>query len=69
MSNAITVRLPEDLADWLEEVSRRAGVPKGRIIREQLELARHRDTQPFLRLAGKVEGDADLSMRKGFAKK
>jgi hypothetical protein len=69
MSNTITVRLPEDLAGWLEEASKKAGVPRGRIIREQLELARRRHDQPFLHLAGSVDGARDLSARKGFAKK
>jgi predicted DNA binding CopG/RHH family protein len=69
MSNTITVRLPEDLAGWLEATSKKAGVPRGRIIREQLELARRRHDQPFLHLAGSVEGPRDLSARKGFAKK
>jgi hypothetical protein len=69
MSNTITVRLPEDLAGWLEATSRKAGVPRGRIIRDQLELARRREKQPFLRLAGSVEGPRDLSTRKGFSGK
>ena len=69
MSNTITVRLPEDLALWLKTASRKAGVPRGRIIREQLELARRREEQPFLHLAGSVEGPRDLSARKGFARK
>jgi hypothetical protein len=69
MSNTITVRLPEDLAGWLEATSRKSGVPRGRIIRDQLELARRREKQPFLRLAGSMEGPRDLSTRKGFSKK
>ena len=69
MSNTITVRLPEDLASWLEAASRKAGVPRGRIIRDQLELARRREKQPFLRLAGLIEGPRDLSTRKGFSRK
>ncbi len=69
MSNTITVRLPEDLAGWLEAASRKAGVPRGRIIREQLELARKRHEQPFLHLAGSVDGPRELSARKGFAKR
>ena len=68
MSNTITVRLPNDLAGWLEAASRKAGVPRGRIIREQLELARRQEGQPFLHLAGSVEGPRDLSVRKGFSK-
>jgi hypothetical protein len=69
MSNTITVRLPEDLAGWLDAASLKAGVPRGRIIRDQLELARRREKQPFLRLAGSVEGPRDLSTRKGFSRK
>jgi predicted transcriptional regulator len=69
MSNTITVRLPEDLAEWLNDAARRTGVPKGRIIREQLEKARISPKRPFLRLAGMVTGPADLSSRKGFSRK
>jgi hypothetical protein len=69
MSNTITVRLPEDLAGWLEAASKKAGVPRGRIIREKLEIARRQGDQPFLHLAGSVDGARDLSARKGFSKK
>ena len=69
MSSTITVRVPEDLAEWLNDASRRTGVPKGRIIREELERARNSPKRPFLRLAGAVAGPADLSSRKGFARK
>lgn len=68
MRSTITVRLPEDLAEWLDAASRKAGVPRGRIIRDQLQLARTREKRPFLRLAGAVEGPRDLSTRKGFSK-
>jgi hypothetical protein len=68
MSNTITVRLPEDLAEWLDAASRKAGVPRGRIIRDQLQLARKREKRPFLRLAGSIDGPPDLSSRKGFSK-
>jgi hypothetical protein len=67
MGNTITIRLPEDLEQWLEEEARITGVPKGRIVREQLELMRTRKArQPFLDLAGSVEGSPDLSLKKGF---
>ncbi len=67
MSNTITVRLPADLEQWLEEESRITGKPKGRIIRDQLELLRTRkNRQPFLDLAGSVELSSDLSRKKGF---
>jgi predicted DNA-binding protein len=69
MRNTITVRLPEELAEWLETAAARTGVSQGKIIREQLEKARDKEERPFLRLAGKIAGPADLSSRKGFSKK
>jgi hypothetical protein len=69
MSNTITVRIPQDLAEWLAETARKSGVPKGRIVRDQLERARQSEGQPFLRLAGAVAGPANLSTRKGFSRK
>jgi hypothetical protein len=69
MRNTITVRIPEDLAEWLQATAQRSGVSQGHIIREQLARARAQEPQPFLRLAGKVSGPADLSTRKGFSKK
>lgn len=69
MSNTITVRLPDELAEWLEATAARTGVSQGKIIREQLEKARGEEERPFLRLAGKVAGPADLSSRKGFSRK
>jgi len=68
MRNTITVRLPDDLAEWLDAASKTAGVPRGRIVRDQLQLARKREKQPFLRLAGSIDGPRDLSSRKGFSK-
>ena len=68
MNNTITVRLPEDLAEWLDSASRKAGVPRGRIVRDQLQLARQREKRPFLRLAGSIEGPRNLSARKGFSR-
>jgi len=47
--------------------SRVTGLPKGRIVREQLERSRTRKARkPFLDLAGSVEGEADLSRKRGF---
>jgi hypothetical protein len=68
MSSTLTVRLPDDLVQWLEKTSREAGIPKGRLIRMELERARQATDKPFLRLAGLIDGGpADLSTRKGFA--
>lgn len=68
MSNTISVRLPGDLAEWLDNASRKAGVPKGKIVRDQLELARKSEHRPFLHLAGSIKGAKDLSSRKGFSR-
>jgi hypothetical protein len=69
MGNTITVRLPDELAQWLEQSSRRAGVSKGQIIRNELEKARDSNGRPFLRLAGAGKGPRNLSIRKGFSKR
>lgn len=69
MGHTITVRLNRELAEWLEESARKAGVPQGRIVREQLEKARAASrSQSFLSLAGSVRGARDLSGRKGFSR-
>ncbi len=69
MSHTVSVRLTPELAEWLQEKSRRTGLPAGRIIRHQLERARSEaGNQHFLRHAGKLSGPADLSSRKGFAR-
>jgi predicted DNA-binding protein len=70
MSNTITIRLPEELADWLKSTARKTGVPVGRLVREELERAkRENGDKPFLRYAGVMSGPADLSSRKGYSKK
>ena len=70
MSHTLTIRLTDELAEWLRENSRRSGIPAGRIIREQLEKARTADNQgdePWRKLIGSVRGlDPNLSQRKGF---
>jgi predicted DNA-binding protein len=69
MSHTITVRLPKELAEWLERTSARTGVAQGQIIRDQLERAMKQSKEKaFMRLAGSVRGPADLSSRKGFSR-
>jgi hypothetical protein len=68
MGHTITIRLPDDLDQWLEKESKLTGLPKGQIVREQLEGSRtHKARQPFLDLAGSVEGAPSLSRKRGFA--
>jgi predicted transcriptional regulator len=70
MSRTLTIRLPEDLADWLDEAAARSGVARGQIVRDQLEKARATAArQGFMQLAGSVRGPADLSQRKGFSRR
>jgi hypothetical protein len=69
MSKTVTIRLSDELAAWLEEASKQSGIPKGRIVREQLEKAQKRGNIPsFMRIAGSVKGPRDLSARKGFSR-
>ena len=69
MRSTLTVRLPQDLAEWLDEAARKSGVSRGGIIRMELQRARKSSKQAFLRLAGAVDGPASLSVRKGFSRK
>lgn len=69
MGHTLTVRLHKDLAEWLEDEAAKTGVPQGRIVRDQLEKARATSAQPFMRLAGSIQGTRDLSARKGFSKR
>lgn len=70
MSNTITVRLTKPLAEWLAEEATRSGQSQGKIVRDQLEKSRQqRGGRPFMKLAGKVSGPRDLSLRKGFSRK
>jgi hypothetical protein len=68
MRNTITVRITDDVAIWLAEASRQTGLPRGRIIRDQLERAKNAAQLPFVDLAGTVSGPKDLSKRKGFSR-
>jgi hypothetical protein len=69
MGHTLTIRLPPELAEWLREVSEQAGVPQGKIVRDQLEKARAAKAQRgYMRLAGSVRGAKDLSRRKGFSR-
>ena len=69
MRNTITVRIDDELAVWLKETAKRTGTSQGQIVRELLENARAaRPSQPFMRLAGSVDGPRKLSVRKGFSR-
>jgi hypothetical protein len=69
MGNTLTVRLGAELADWLDRAALESGVSRGAVVRTELEKARKTSKQPFMRLAGAMDGPADLSTRKGFSKK
>ena len=70
MSNTFTVRLPEQLAQWLRDVARRRGVSKSQIIKDNLEKARQEaPDKPFMKLAGSIEGlPRNSSQRKGYSR-
>jgi hypothetical protein len=69
MSNTLTVRLPEQITQWLDETARKSGLPRGRIVRMELERAQKGSGKRFMRLAGTIDGPPDLSSRKGFSRK
>ncbi|MCC6172998.1 MAG: ribbon-helix-helix domain-containing protein [Gammaproteobacteria bacterium] len=62
--------MTKELAAWLDSVSRKTGLPRSRIIREQLEWARAaRSEKSYMHLAGSIRGARDLSACKGFRNK
>ena len=69
MGHTLTIRLQKELAEWLEDEAAKTGVSQGQIVRDQLEMARSKARQPFMRLAGSLQGTRDLSKRKGFSKR
>ena len=71
MSNTLTIRLPEELVDRLRKVSRRTGVPVGRVVRQALETTLAEDgDNPLLQFSGLIKGGPpDVSSRKGFSRK
>jgi predicted transcriptional regulator len=67
MGKTLTIRLPSQLEQWLDEESQATGFPKGRIVCESLEASRTRKArQRFLDLAGSIEGKPGLSQKRGF---
>jgi hypothetical protein len=69
MRETLTVRLPRDLAEWLERTAAETGMSQGRIVRAELEQAKkRRSRRVFMRLAGSVSGSRNLSSRKGFSR-
>jgi hypothetical protein len=70
MSDMLTIRLTPELAAWLRAKARKTGIPMGRLVRDQLELAkRETGDKPFMRFSGSIDGPPDLSSRKGFSRK
>lgn len=71
MSHTLTIRLTEELAEWLEETAKCTGIPASRIVRAQLEKAKAESgKERFLHLAGKIKGPPlSLSTRKGYSRK
>ena len=69
MGKSITVRLPDDLAEWLRSAAIRRGVSRAQMVRNHLERARALEERPFLRLAGSVSGPLRLSARIGFSRR
>ena len=69
MRDTLTIRLQDDLAEWVQRTAEAMGVSQGRLIRDELERARREDVQArrYMRLAGSVQLAQDLSTRKGFS--
>jgi predicted transcriptional regulator len=72
MSNTLTVRLPDELLERLRQVSRRTGLPVGRVVRQALEESlseKDGKEEIWMKYAGTIDGPPGLSSRKGFSRK
>jgi predicted transcriptional regulator len=67
MSHTISVRLPKETSQRLEERARMSGRSRSAIVKEALEQSLQNEPKPFMKLAGIIDGAPDLSQRKGFA--
>jgi hypothetical protein len=70
MNQAITIRLTKELAEWLTDAARHAGMKKQKFILSLLEKERTgAGARPYMRLAGSVKAaPRNLSARKGFSR-
>lgn len=73
MGNTLSIRLPKDLLERLRQVSRRTGLPVGRVVRQSLETTLSEEGNnvepPWRKYAGVIKGGPpDVSSRKGFSR-
>jgi predicted transcriptional regulator len=70
MSTTLSIRLPDDLADWIKSTAENTNQTQGEVVRQELEKARQTSTEkPWMKFAGAVSGPKDLSMHEGFDKR
>lgn len=55
MAATLTIRLPRELAGWLQQLAQQTGVPRGQLIRLALEQKREDEDRPILRAAGMLD--------------
>jgi predicted transcriptional regulator len=55
MAGTFTIRLPQELAGWLQRLAQETGVPRSQLIRLALEQSREDQDRPILRLAGMLD--------------
>ena len=55
MAATLTIRLPQELAGWLQRLADETGVPRSQLIRLALEQRREDQDRPILRAAGMLE--------------
>jgi predicted transcriptional regulator len=61
MADTLTIRLPRELAQWLDRAAAESGVPRGQLIRVALENSRVAQDRATLRLAGMLDTADDFS--------
>jgi len=69
MSDTISIRLPKEVRERLDERAKRTGRSRNAIVNEAVEQSLAQEPKAFMALAGSMDGPANLSQRKGFAEK
>ena len=68
MTQSLTIKVTKPIARWLKKAAWENGVAAGEFAARELERAKLCAEKPFMRMAGILDGPADLSRREGFAR-
>ena len=68
MTQSLTIKVTKPIARWLKRAAMENGVAAEEFAAHELARAKLYAEKPFMRMAGILNGPADLSSREGFAR-